>query len=144
MSRFSRKILALIIAAAVIALIVFMLLFAGILTIMSLLPYQIASIVIALLTMLVLIPTVVLARHHWMVWRMHAAFATPMIVGAAGMLFNTIVMLFINPGLLPVLFFLIALNFFFLVLLVGGFILLLTEHIKMQLRNCDNNEDAQG
>lgn len=138
MSRFSRQILILIIVAAAIALLVFMLLMSDSLNILSLLPYQIASMIIGLLTMLALIPTILLVQRHPSVWRMYAAFATPVIIGSAGMLFNTTAMLLVNSELLPVIFFLVALNFFFMVLRSGGLIMLLTTHIRLQ--NCENRE----
>lgn len=140
MSRFSRQILILIIVAAVIALVVFMLLMSGSLTNLSLLPYQIASMIIGLLTMLALIPTILLTQRNQSGWRMHSAFATPVIIGSAGMLFNTIVMLLVNSELLPVIFFLIALNFFFMALRSGGLILLLTTHIRLQI--CENQQSV--
>ncbi len=128
MYRYAKQALCVLIIGILLAALIFVLLFAGVLTLELAEGVQTASLVLAALSLLLLLPLALIFRRDRCMALARRYFGTMILVGAVGMLVTSFLM-FLVIALPITLMVAVAVNFFFLTLLLGGNLLLILAHL---------------
>lgn len=132
-----------VIIGIVLAITVFVLLITGVFSLTSFLLHYASAFALGLFVLLVLIPTILHFRHHREAWHIIACYVRLVLSGIVGLLLNLFLMALLGMELGVLTTMGIAVNFFFLVLILGGITMLLCEFARWHLFQRCLPEDAE-
>lgn len=121
---------AVVIIGFLVSVAVYVLLETGIFTLGEFELYYISAFALAELNLLALLSTTLRAGYHKETWRVLTPYLALTAAGCVGMLADLLIEALLNPALTTPLFVLVAIEFFFLTLTLGGDYLLVREYSK--------------